>query len=278
MSGDSVPGLRGVGPAGERELRIDDLARRAGTTVRNVRAYQDRGLLAPPRREGRVAWYGEGHLVRLRLIGSLLERGFTLANIAELVDGWSEGRNLGDLLGLGKGLTGPFSDEVADSGTPQEIAERYGLVVDDVAAASDALLLGLIEIDGDQLRVPSPRLLRAGIELHHAGVPLPDLFAELRRIRADVEAMAERFVRLVVANVFEPHLVDGMPAPDKVAPLADQMARIRPLATIVVEAELARALQARANAELGARLTTLLAQPSTRPPEEDDQPAGGSAG
>ena len=260
MSADGGSGLRSVGPAGERELRIDDLAREAGTTVRNVRAYQDRGLLAPPRREGRVAWYGEGHLVRLRLIASLLDRGFSLANIAELVEGWSEGRNLGDLLGFSKGLAGPFTDEVADTGTPQEIAERYGLAVDDLAAASDALLLGLIEIDGDQLRVPSPRLLRAGVELHDAGVPFPDLFAELRRLRADVEAMAERFVRLVVANVFEPHLVDGMPDPAKVPELADQMARIRPLATIVVEAELARALQARADAELGARLTTLLAQ------------------
>lgn len=249
-----------MGPGGERELRIDDLAREAGTTVRNVRAYQDRGLLAPPRREGRVAWYGEAHLVRLRLIASLLERGFSLANIAELVEGWSEGRNLGDVLGFSKGLAGPFTDEVADGGTPQEIAERYRLAADDLAVASDALMLGLIEIDGDQLRVPSPRLLRAGVELHEAGVPFADLFAELRRIRADVEAMAERFVRLVVANVFEPHLVDGVPDPAKVPELADQMARIRPLATIVVEAELARALQARADAELGARLTTMLAQ------------------
>src|SRR5438309_572599 len=39
------------------EYRIDELAREAGTTVRNVRAYQDRGLLPPPRRSGRVGLY-----------------------------------------------------------------------------------------------------------------------------------------------------------------------------------------------------------------------------
>lgn len=278
MTAEERSALWSVGPSGERELRIDDLAREAGTTVRNVRAYQDRGLLAPPRRAGRVAWYGEAHLARLRLIGSLLDRGFTLANIAELVDGWSEGRNLGDLLGLSKGIAGPFSDEVADRGTPQEIADRYGLAVDDPAAASDALLLGLIEIDGDHLRVPSPRLLRAGLELHAAGVPLPDLFAELRRIRTDVEAMAERFVRLVATHVFEPHLVDGMPEPAKVPELAAQMARIRPLATIVVEAELARALQARADAELGARLTTLLARRPAADAADPAEPPVDSAG
>ena len=41
------------------EYRIDDLAREAGTTVRNVRVYQDRGLLPPPRREGRAGIYSD---------------------------------------------------------------------------------------------------------------------------------------------------------------------------------------------------------------------------
>ena len=49
------------------DYRIDDLARAAGTTVRNVRAYQERGLLPPPRREGRVALYGDAHLARHRV-------------------------------------------------------------------------------------------------------------------------------------------------------------------------------------------------------------------
>ncbi|MDT7598572.1 MAG: hypothetical protein QOK26_649, partial [Pseudonocardiales bacterium] len=41
------------------EYRIDELARFAGTTSRNVRAYQERGLLPPPRKEGRVGIYTE---------------------------------------------------------------------------------------------------------------------------------------------------------------------------------------------------------------------------
>ena len=41
------------------EYRIDDLARAAGTSVRNVRVYQDRDLLAPPVRRGRTAIYGD---------------------------------------------------------------------------------------------------------------------------------------------------------------------------------------------------------------------------
>ena len=242
----------------EPRYRIDDLAREGGSTVRNVRAYQDRGLLPAPHRAGRVALYDDAHLARLRLIGSLLDRGFTLANIGELLDNWSDGRDLGDLIGLGQTIAGPFTDEVADRGTPQEIFERYGLPVDDLDAAAEALRVGLVEIDGDQLRVPSPRLLRAGLELHRAGVPFPELFAELRRLRSDVEAIAERFVRLVVANVFEPHVVDGVVDPDKVPELNEAITRIRPLATTVVNVELARALQARSQAELGAHLAAFL--------------------
>jgi len=94
------------------DYRIDDLARHAGTTVRNVRAYQDRGLLPPPRRNGRVGIYSEIHLARLRLIGQLLDRGYTLANIAELLDAWERGRDLQTVLGLENVVSSPWSDEV----------------------------------------------------------------------------------------------------------------------------------------------------------------------
>src|SRR5215469_3709712 len=84
----------------EVEYRIDELARAAGTTVRNVRAYQDRGLLPPPRRHGRVGLYSEVHLARLRLLGQLLDRGFTMNNIRDLLAAWESGQNVADLLGL----------------------------------------------------------------------------------------------------------------------------------------------------------------------------------
>jgi nitronate monooxygenase len=79
--------------------RIDALAQLAGTTVRNIRAYQDRGLLPPPRRIGRVGLYSSAHRSRLELVGRLLARGYSLANIAELLAAWEQGRDLADLLG-----------------------------------------------------------------------------------------------------------------------------------------------------------------------------------
>ena len=67
-------------------LTIDELARAAGTKVSTIRLYQQRGLLPPPAIEGRVGFYDETHLARLRLVADLQTRGFSLAAILAIVD------------------------------------------------------------------------------------------------------------------------------------------------------------------------------------------------
>ena len=71
--------------AGGRSQRIEDLADETGTTVRNIRVYQERGLLPPPVRRGRTVYYGPEHTERLKLILRLLDRGYTFATIEELL-------------------------------------------------------------------------------------------------------------------------------------------------------------------------------------------------
>src|ERR1700684_3718720 len=72
------------------EYTVDELARVTDTTVRNVRAYQDRGLLAPPEKRGRVGVYDDTHVSRLKLINHLLARGYTLAHIPAPIKGVEE--------------------------------------------------------------------------------------------------------------------------------------------------------------------------------------------
>ncbi|MGQ0616211.1 MAG: MerR family transcriptional regulator [Acidimicrobiia bacterium] len=242
------------------DYRIDDLAQTAGVAVRNIRAYQDRGLLPPPRREGRVGLYSEDHLARLRLITSLLERGYSLQNIAELVGAFEKGHDLGELLGLGLAVAGPFSDEVAGSITFPELVAMFTPATGalDAEIVRQAVELHLVEIDGDRLRVPSPRLLHAGAELARAGVPLPALLDELRNLRHDLDQVARRFVELVSTHLF--HDASGeLPPADEVPHLAEVVQRIRPLAQMVVDAELARGLEYHSRRQLGELLAGLLA-------------------
>ena len=65
--------------------RVDELAAAAGVSVELVRSYQTKGLLDPPRRDGRVALYDDRHLERLRTIRDLKDKGYSLKAIAGLL-------------------------------------------------------------------------------------------------------------------------------------------------------------------------------------------------
>src|ERR1700731_709963 len=81
------------------EYTIDELAREAGTTVRSLRVYHERGVLPPPQVKGRTGFYGPEHLNRVRTISRLLDRGIKLNGIKELLEAWDRGDDLRDALG-----------------------------------------------------------------------------------------------------------------------------------------------------------------------------------
>ena len=222
------------------DYRIDDLARAAGTTVRNVRVYQDRGLLPPPRREGRTGIYSDAHLARLRLIGSLLDKGYTFAHIADFLGAWQRGRNLTDLLGLEEVLTTPWSDEVDDFVTAEELVELFGTDQLDEAALQRALDQQLVVVDGDRFRVPSPRLLHAGAELVRAGIPLPVVLDMSDQLKEDMERSARRLVGAVADHVVLP-MAESYDS--SLAEVGEVINRLKPLAQLAVDAHLAFAME-----------------------------------
>jgi DNA-binding transcriptional MerR regulator len=82
-------------------LTVDELARQAGTTTRQVRALQTQGLLPHPDLVGRTGVYDTAHLDRLRAILRLQAEGFSLASLALLLRAWETGMTLDRVLGLG---------------------------------------------------------------------------------------------------------------------------------------------------------------------------------
>jgi DNA-binding transcriptional MerR regulator len=241
------------------EYRIDELAGAAGMTVRNVRVYQDRGLLPPPRREGRVGVYSEAHLARLRLIGQLLERGYTFGHIAELIEAWQRGRDLTQVLGLEQVLTDPWSDEIGDYVTGGQLAAMFGQI--DPAALDRAIELGVIRPEGDRFAVPSPQLLHAGAELVAAGIPLGAVLDLDRAIAASAEAIAAALVTAVAAHLVPDPPRDAVMTDHELAGLAALIRRLRPLAQMSVQANLAQAMERKVRSVLGERMAGLAAQP-----------------
>src|SRR5437763_3780389 len=70
----------------KNDLTIEQLAAQTGMSVRNIRAHQARGLLAPPEVRMRVGYYGQEHVAQLRLIRELQEDGFNLGGIKLLLE------------------------------------------------------------------------------------------------------------------------------------------------------------------------------------------------
>ena len=226
--------------------RIEDLAHHSGATVRTIRAYQDRGLLPRPERRGRANLYSDAHLARLRQIADLLDRGYTLASIKELLEAWDAGRGLGGVLGLVAEVDGPWTDEEAVRISRAELDERFGGDPDD-AAVADAVELGVLEPvpgDEDSFLVPSPQELSVAVELYAAGVPLAAISGHLRELRGQVEHIAARFLEFTTEHVFARYLGGPhRPTDADAAEAASLVRRLRPLAQQTVDAELARAMR-----------------------------------
>ncbi|MEV0638058.1 MerR family transcriptional regulator [Streptomyces sp. NPDC050619] len=233
------------GPAGPA-YRIEDLAHLSGATVRTIRAYQDRGLLPRPERRGRANVYADAHLVRLRQIAELLDRGYTLASIKELLEAWNAGRGLGGVLGLVAEVDGPWTDEETARVSRAELDERFGGIRDD-AAVAEAVELGVLEPvpgEDDSFLVPSPQELAVAAELHLAGIPLSAICDHLRELRGQVEHIAARFLEFTTEQVFVRYL-DGphRPTDPDAAEAASLVRRLRPLAQQTVDAELVRVMR-----------------------------------
>lgn len=240
------------------EYTIDELAQAAEMTVRNVRAYQDKGLIPPPEIRGRTGIYSEAHLARLRVIGPLLARGYSLANIAELITTWERGHDLRQLLGLEQALTSPWSEDVPAYYGLAELMTLFERQMTPENLAR-AVQLGLIQVDGARFRVPNPRLFNAGMELVSLGVPLSSLFDLLGGMRANVQSVANALVQLIVRHVFDPLGSNQLPPVSEVPRLAEAIWRLRPVAELAVTAEVANAMEKAMQKHLGERVDAIFA-------------------
>jgi DNA-binding transcriptional MerR regulator len=219
------------------DLTIDALARETGMTVRNIRAYQSRGLLPPPEVRARTGFYGAEHVARLKLISDMRAEGMNLRTIKRVLDGVPSAEGM---LGFGQALLGAFSAEEPEVTTADDLAERFGDL--DPSITRKAQKLGLIRPLGeDRFEVPSPTLLRAGEELLALGIPLVASLAVAENARRHTRSIAAAFVRLFTEEVL------GTTDPKKQTPedwarAQAALERLRPVAGDVVRVMFAQTM------------------------------------
>lgn len=230
--------------------RVDELAARCGMSVDTIRFYQSRGLLAPPVREGRVAWYTQDHLDRLRRIRSLKVKGFTLASIRRLLDGELDKADEALVAAVAGHLPGD-PDEPEEFLTLEELADRIGV--------SPALLHA---IEREHLLVPrihdgvahyttaDAAAAAAGMALLESGLPLSDLLDLAREHDAAARRTAERAVDMFDAYVRAPIRQSGLPDDEAAEALVAAFKKMLPATVALVAHHFTRVLLATAQARI----------------------------
>jgi DNA-binding transcriptional MerR regulator len=215
------------------ELTIDELARRTGMTVRNIRAHQSRGLLPPPEIRGRTGYYGPEHVARLRLVTEMQAEGFNLKAIERLLDA-ADGAGE-QILDFGRVLLTAFGEEEPEFATAEDLERRLGGPFDE-RTRKKAEKLGLVRPLGDgRFELPAPTLIRAGEELMELGVPVRHTLAVAETIERNSRAIARAFVRLFAEDVMGS--AEGLErSPAEWARLREALEKLRPLAADAVRA------------------------------------------
>ncbi|MFD7375675.1 MerR family transcriptional regulator [Streptomyces mirabilis] len=110
----------------EPTLTVDELAARAGVTVRTVRFYSSKGLLPPPViGPRRVGHYSQEHLARLALIEELQRQGMTLAAIERHLQQLPADLSAQDLA-LHRAVVASWAPDAAEDATREELERRAG--------------------------------------------------------------------------------------------------------------------------------------------------------
>ncbi|MCW2932920.1 MAG: MerR family transcriptional regulator [Actinomycetia bacterium] len=160
-------------------MTVEELAARTGMSARNIRALQGRGLLPPPLRLGRRAFYLEQHVNRAEAIKDLQRQGFNLFAI-------------GSILG---------------TGDDPQVAEMAALL-ERVGARDPGLLAtlrhhGIVTRTDGTLRVIRPKPIRIALSLRQLGIPVPAAIRMVADILDATEPAAGELLHMVHAGIVE---------------------------------------------------------------------------
>lgn len=205
-------------------MSVEQLASRVGMTVRTVRFYAGRGLIPPPRREGRNGFYGPDHIARLELVRELQGHGFTLSAIEGYLENIPSTATP-EQVALHRTLLAPW---MADR--PEEL-DRSALELRAGRALSDddlemLIALGVVEpTPAEDVFQVAPAHLAVGIQFIETDMPIEVALAS-RKIFEDAGKAVAREITEVFRTMWWPELRASGRPPEDITALVE---RFKPL-------------------------------------------------
>lgn len=180
-------------------VTVDELAAVAGLTVRTTRYYAGLGLLPPPERRGRVAWYGPQHQARLQLIRALQDHGFTLAAIERYLGRVPLDASVEDLA-LQRAMLTSWTGDRHEPLSRRQLAERAGRRLSD--ADLEALVrLRAVRREGDRYQPLGSFDITA--ELLALDIPADSMEEASRAIDRHMDALADELTAILRTRVLD---------------------------------------------------------------------------
>ena len=243
---------------------IDELARVSGVTVRNIRAYQARGLLPPPQVRARTGYYGPGHEARLELIKELQGEGVKLDVIKKLLD--TTGGSTEQVVRFIRTVRSLFAVEDRQIVTLAELVERFSET--DPNLVKRAQKMGLLtEIADGQYEETSPRLMAAAQAMTEMGIPMTRSLDVVDQLRQHADGIAKVYVDLFLGEVWQPFDAEGRPD-DQWPRLYEVIGNLRKVSGDAMLAVLELAVAERLDVTFGRDIVRNV-RTSSRPPATD---------
>lgn len=220
----------------EQLYTVDELAAATGLTVRTTRYYAGLGLLPPPQRRGRLAYYTPAHRARLDLIRALQEHGFTLSAIESYLRRIPEDADVEDLA-LQRAMLTSWGGDTREPMTRRQLSKRAGRVLDDTEL--DRLVrISAVRREGEKLW-PLPAF-DVALDLAALDIPVDSMEEASEAINRHMEGLADELTVILRERVLKPFRDQEHTEADKAA-FEQTLSRLRQLTLGAVVAGFQRA-------------------------------------
>ncbi|MFD9375860.1 MerR family transcriptional regulator [Streptomyces sp. NPDC059999] len=212
--------------APEPTLTVDELAARAGVTVRTVRFYSTRGLLPPPViGPRRVGHYGPEHLSRLALIEELQHQGMTLSAIERYLDALPDDLSAHDLA-IHRALVATWAPDAPLESSREELEKRAGRPLTD-ADLRRLTAMNVLAPTAAGFRV-DVGLLRLGVALLDVPIAYETILAARTVLQEHARTAAHELTALFRDEVWGP-FTEGESDPERVESMKALSAHMQPM-------------------------------------------------